>query len=243
MIAYLLAGQSRDVWEWGALALGWAASLAALVAFVPWALERRRRPEFRIFGDLVQQDGTPRSWPTGHNPMAINEVLHVRIGNRNVGDTVAKDIRWNFVAPTSLHLSSTSSDPDQPRRSTDKSAGVGPDYSVTYLVGQHDFLAVGDFLPLEFSIVTDSANIIDAQARLKLDISEPRLNATGRRWLPSLADPEILQVTGEPASGAGTTWPPEHRRRRPQRLHAIPLSKLKCQPGSRTAAYDIVLAR
>lgn len=38
----------RDLWDWYLYAASLCAAITAIVLFLPWALERRRRPEGRI---------------------------------------------------------------------------------------------------------------------------------------------------------------------------------------------------
>jgi len=40
----------RDVWDWLLYAVSAIAATTAIVLFLPWALERRRRPEIRFRG-------------------------------------------------------------------------------------------------------------------------------------------------------------------------------------------------
>ena len=60
----------RDGWDWLLYALSLAAAVTAIVLFLPWALERRRRPEVG-FHWKFSPDGDPANltpWSAGYVP-------------------------------------------------------------------------------------------------------------------------------------------------------------------------------
>jgi hypothetical protein len=63
----------RDLWDWYLYAASLCAAITAIVLFLPWALERRRRPEVRIDWAL-SLDGDPaklENWPADYVPQII----------------------------------------------------------------------------------------------------------------------------------------------------------------------------
>lgn len=69
----------------------------AFISFWPWVLELRRRPEFRFLID-------------GPSELRVGEGAEVSLSFKNTGDAVARDVHWNFVAPTILELTKPNSE-------------------------------------------------------------------------------------------------------------------------------------
>jgi hypothetical protein len=60
----------RDLWDWYLYAASLCAAITAIVLFLPWTLERRRRPGVRIDWAL-SLDGDPaklEDWPANYVP-------------------------------------------------------------------------------------------------------------------------------------------------------------------------------
>jgi hypothetical protein len=74
LLLAVTASVERDLWDWVLYAVSLLAAVTAIVLFLPWALERRRRPEAKIDwalslnGDPAKlddwaADGVPRITP------------------------------------------------------------------------------------------------------------------------------------------------------------------------------------
>jgi hypothetical protein len=101
----------RDRWDWLLYIVSLATAFTALIVFLPWALERRRRPEARIIWAL-SWDGDPAnmgSWPPDHVPQVTpGQAFFVQVAVLNVGDRASEDALVNFVVPTASTYASTS---------------------------------------------------------------------------------------------------------------------------------------
>lgn len=233
---------TRDSWDWLSIALGLAAAFAAVVAFVPWALAHRRRPEVRVFWGFSPDSAADLApWPNAMPTLTVDKPVLVSVALRNVGDAVATDLCWNFVAPKTLRLSKPESN-ETPTSSNSGIAGAAPDTAVTYFLHRQDQLAPGDFTQqtYQLSFSNDPAPT-DAQLRLLLEISEPKFNSTGRRVLPSIAAED--NEAPEAGMGPGTTWPPARQRRTIRWITAKPQGKLRCMQGSRSDVRDVLIRR
>src|SRR6266511_2055583 len=92
----------RDVWDWLLYAVTAVAAVTAIVVFLGWAAELRRRPEIK-FQWRLSPDGDPAQlaiWP----PVEVPEIrpgqpLLVEAAILNTGDKAGRDALINFVAP------------------------------------------------------------------------------------------------------------------------------------------------
>jgi hypothetical protein len=97
----------RDGWDWLLYALSLAAAVTAIVLFLPWALERRRRPEVG-FHWKFSPDGDPANltpWSAGYVPeIDPTQPFLVEAAIQNTGDQAGGDTLVNFVAPDCFDL-------------------------------------------------------------------------------------------------------------------------------------------
>jgi len=97
----------RDLWDWYLYAASLCAAITAIVLFLPWALERRRRPEVRIDWAL-SLNGDPaklENWPADYVPQIIpGQAIYVRVAVHNVGDRASEAALTNFVVPACFDL-------------------------------------------------------------------------------------------------------------------------------------------
>jgi len=93
----------RDGWDWLLYALSLAAAVTAIVLFLPWALERRRRPEVG-FHWKFSPDGDPANltpWSARYVPeIDPTQLFLVEAAIQNTGDKAGGDTLVNFVALT-----------------------------------------------------------------------------------------------------------------------------------------------
>jgi hypothetical protein len=107
----------RDLWDWYLYAASLCAAITAIVLFLPWALERRRRPEVRIDWAL-SLDGDPaklEDWPADYIPQIIpGQAIYVRVAVHNVGDRASEAALTNFVVqPVSTCVGTPTSRPNR----------------------------------------------------------------------------------------------------------------------------------
>ena len=125
----------RDLWDWYLYAASLCAAITAIVLFLPWALERRRRPEVRIDWAL-SLDGDPaklEDWPADYIPQIISgQAICVRVAVHNVGDRASEAALTNFVVPACFDLRRYSDLEAKPEFSGNPTAGLPPDYRVAY---------------------------------------------------------------------------------------------------------------
>jgi hypothetical protein len=84
----------RDVWDWLQYAVTALAAVTAIVVFVAWAAELRRRPEIRFYWRL-SPDRDPAHltiWPPGEVPkIKTTQPFLVEAAIQNTGDAMAAD--------------------------------------------------------------------------------------------------------------------------------------------------------
>jgi hypothetical protein len=222
-------------------------STTALIAFLPWALERRRRPEGRLlwqFATDAPGDGLA-DWPPELVPdLSRGSAILVRVAMLNVGDQPASDALTNFVVPTCIALRKVTEPTHRPTASTDPIAGLLPDDRVTYF-GWTGRVAPGDWLSLDYLLKSAprlEGRRLPIRVRLRFSVSENRFNATGRRWLPALLRPDKPDRSSANAR-AGTRWPPRRMRRRFRLVRAEPRQRVLCTAGERTDTRELMLVR
>jgi len=125
----------RDGWDWLLYALSLAAAVTAIVLFLPWALERRRRPEVG-FHWKFSPDGDPANltpWSAGYVPeIDPTQPFLVEAAIQNTGDKAGGDTLVNFVAPDCFDLSQPSKSEARHLTATHNTAGLPPEYRVVF---------------------------------------------------------------------------------------------------------------
>jgi hypothetical protein len=209
------ASVERDAWDWYLSAASLLAAITAIILFLPWALERRRRPEVRIEWAL-SLDGNPAKldhWPADYVPhITPGQAVSVRIAVHNVGDRASQAALTNFAVPDCFDLRRYSDLEANPPYSGNPTAGLPPDFRVAYFApGLEPWTPGNSFLYVYRLIYPTSRNRDQPlRARLLFDITDSRFNRGGRRWLPSLVPPLELghAHAGESWGGAATPPPP-----------------------------------
>lgn len=235
----------RDLWDWGFATLGALAALSAIVLFIPWALERRRRPELSFLWEVEYTEGDAREWSAGEEPMIrAGTLFRMRVSLRNVGDAPLEKGLANFVVPDCFKLTYTRGSEQLALASRNRTAGLPPGFGVRYTVHEVDIVPGNwkshDYL-LEYCGTPISGQSL--RVRLLFDIAEPRLNRGGRRWFP------VRKAYGDESnSPIGQTWPPQVprlRRLRPAIAfpRALPKGQILCARGSRQDCRDVVVSR
>ena len=229
----------RDLWDWYLYAASLCAAITAIVLFLPWALERRRRPEVRIDWAL-SLDGDPaklEDWPANYIPQIIpGQAIYVRVAVHNVGDRASEAALTNFVVPACFDLRRYSDLEAKPDFSGNPTAGLPPDYRVAYFaLGLEPWAPGNSFIyPYRLAYASSSNQDEPLRTRLLFDIADSRFNRSGRRWLPSLLPPLELGH-----AHAGEPWPPRSQRPRPQLAQAQPRGRVACTRGNRRDVRDL----
>lgn len=193
----------RDNWDWVVLSLTGLAALTATIAFLFWALDRRRRPELRFLWQYsLEPEGPLVDW-LSDSPLevGVGATILVRIGCRNIGDALIDNALVNFVAPDRLKLEDTISSTNLPHWSDNPVAGLPPDLLVGFFAPSAT-IAPNDWWMHNYNIRCPEPGLY----RLLFDVSHPRLNVAGRRWLPNW----IFSIAPEDEphhSRAGDAWP------------------------------------
>jgi hypothetical protein len=237
----LPASVERDVWDWYLYAASLLAATTAIILFLPWALERRRRPEVRIEWAL-SLDGDPAKldhWPADYVPRVTpGQAVSVRIAVHNVGDRASEAALTNFAVPDCFDLRRYSDLEAKPAFSGNPTAGLPPEYRVAYFaLGLEPWTPGNSFLYV-YRLIHPTSHNRDQPlpARLLFDITDSRFNRGGRRCLPSLVPPLELGH-----AHAGESWPPQSRRPRLQWVHAEPRGRVACSQGNRRDVRDIIV--
>jgi len=233
----------RDPWDWFLYAVSFAAAVTAVVLFLPWALERRRRPEIQINWAL-SLDGDPASvddWPADHVPkITPGQAICVRVAILNVGDRASEGSLANFVVPDCFELRNSYDPKAKPLLSGNLTAGLPPEHRVAFFAPRPDPWAPGTWCMLTYQLTYPTSSTPDQplRTRLHFEISDSRFNRSGRRWLPNLFPP-----SEQGDAQAGEPWPPPGSRRRPRLawVHAAPRGRVACARGSRRDVRDLSL--
>jgi hypothetical protein len=231
----------RDLWDWYLYAASVLAAITAIVLFLPWALERRRRPEGRIDWAL-SMDGDPaklEGWPADYVPRIIpGQAVYVRVAVHNVGDRASEAALTNFIVPACFDLRRYTDLEAKAIFSGNPTAGLPPDYRVAYFaLGLEPWTPGNSFLyPYRLTYSTSSNQDQPLRTRLLFDIADSRFNRSGRRWLPSLLPPLELSH-----AHAGEPWPPRSRWLQPQRVRAQPPGRVACTRGNRRDVRDLIV--
>ncbi len=232
----------RDSWDWLLYALSVLAATAAIILFVPWALERRRRPEVKIEWAL-SLDGDPANltdWNANEAPeITPGQVVCVRVTFHNVGDRAGEAALSNFVVAADYFDLRNNYRPEQnPAFSGDRTAGLPPDYRVIFLPIWLPSWTPGNTLLHSYQLTYKASSAPDQQlhTRLLFSIADSRFNRTGRRWLPSVLPPLYLDH-----APAGERWPPESKWQWPQWVKPNPKERIACSRGNRRDVRDLIL--
>jgi hypothetical protein len=229
-------GNGRDGWAWAQYAIGVIAGLTAIVAFLYWIREQRRRPEAEFLWKL-STNGRPedlREWKPDEVPVVPpGSALLVEVSMRNIGDALGRSTVSNFVVGSGVDVT----DYQHGRPSTAASnaiVGRPPDYACRFIAGAIEWYPQLWWLQ-RFVVIPNEGTSGDL-LRLLMEVEDDRLNSSGRRWLPNLLWNEPTNVNLQ----AGARWPPERRgKRRLGRIRSLPTGRASCRPGQRRDVRDI----
>jgi hypothetical protein len=241
MLEALPVTAERDVWDWLLYALSATAAATAIVLFLPWALEWRRRPEVGFLWKF-SPDGDPAKsvpWPADRIPeVNPNQLFLVEAAIQNTGDKAGGDTLVNFVVPDCFDLRDQSRPEAKHLTATNDTAGLPPEYRVIFAAPRPEPWTPGNWYLWKYRLQYSPAEPCDRPVwvRLLFDVSDSRFNSRGRRWLPSLLPP--LDLRG---ASAGMPWPPRPMRRRWRRVRAAPRGRVVCAPGNRRDVRDLVV--
>jgi hypothetical protein len=131
----LVVTVERDVWAWAQYAVTVLAAVTAVVVFLAWALELRRRPEIQFHWRL-SPDGDPAHlamWPPDEVPeIRPGQPLLVETAILNTGDKAGRDALINFVAPDCFDLRQYDAPEVKPRHAGNDTVGLPPDYRAAF---------------------------------------------------------------------------------------------------------------
>jgi hypothetical protein len=214
------------------------AAFAAIFLFLPWALDRRRRPEARFLWKISGEGNSGVSWsPCDAQPIQPGQRYEVSVGIQNIGDRAPENALINFVVPDCLTLENANSPEQRAAPSENETAGMAPLHRVLFLTPSlPSSWTPGNFFLYRFTIsyADDSALALPVELRLLFAIADARFNATGKRWLPSL-----VSAVRPAYSPAGSPWPPTVAKRR-RRLKLITAgSDVLCTRGERQVVRDV----
>lgn len=231
----------RDPWDWLLYAASLLAATAAITLFVPWALERRRRPEVRI--DWARSlDGDPakfEDWTADDAPEIIpGQALHVRVAILNVGDRASEAALTNFIVPDCFELRSSHVPEASPAYSENPTAGLPPGNRVAFMPAKLEPWTPGNWFMYSYRLIY-SGSSPDQQLRTRLlfEISDSRFNRSGHRWLPGLLPPLELRH-----AQAGESWPPASRRAWFRWVRVAPRGRMACSRGDRRDVRDLIVS-
>jgi hypothetical protein len=218
-----------------ALLLG-VAAITAIVVFIQWALQLRRRPEVAIrwawdvyggFGAFDQHQ-----WgPDRDLVVAPRQHLEFRISFENIGDAVSEHTVYNVCAPTAFTMTLPSSWPPYPDPGTAKlSQGASNRMTGPCTFAFDDFVWMSGTHQLVFFHL--EMPLTEGEWPLFLEIQSDRFNATGHRWLPSLV--KRRDATGSDRS----KWP----RRLPGIIRRAPHT-VEASLGTRSEHRKIVVRK
>jgi hypothetical protein len=231
----------RDMWDWLLYAVTALAAVTAIVVFLAWAAELRRRPEIRFYWRL-SPDGDPAHlaiWPPDKVPeIRPGQLLLVEAAIQNTGDKAARDALINFVAPDCFDVRQCDVPGVEPRHAGNDTVGLPPDNRVVFFAVRAEPWTPGNWYMRHYRLqyVADQP---DQPSRLRLlfAVSDSRFNSRGRRWLPSIVP--SLESRGAPL---GAPWPPVPAKRRTLRwTRAEPRGQVACLPGERSDVRDLIV--
>ncbi len=232
----------RDAWAWLQYALSIIAATTAIVVFLTWAAELRRRPEI-LFQWRLSPDGDPAHlaiWLPGQVPkIGPGQPLLVEAAIQNTGDKAGRDTLINFVAPDCFELHQRGRPEVEPLPAVNDTAGLPPGNRVVFSAPRAEPWTPVNWYLYQYRLQYVAADQRDQPllVRLLFDVSDSRFNSRGRRWLPSIVPP--LEFQGAPA---GAPWPPLPARRRTVRwARAEPRDQVACLPGNRRDVRELMV--
>jgi hypothetical protein len=238
----------RDVWDWLLYALSVIAATTAIVAFLVWVSELRRRPEIR-FQWKLSPDGDPAKlalWSPDYVPeFSPTQLFLVEAAIQNTGDKAGGDTLINFVVPDCFDLRQPGRPEAKHLTATNVTAGFPPEYRVVFAAPRAEPWTPGNWYLWQFRLQYSTGRQCDRPFRVRLlfDVSDSRFNSHGRRWLPSRLPPSET-----PEASAGTPWPPVPTRRRWRLaswrirwVRAAPRGRVVCSPGDRRDIRDLTV--
>ncbi len=231
----------RDVWDWLLYAVTVLAAVTAIVVFLAWAAELRRRPEVRFYWRL-SPDGDPAHlaiWPPGQVPkIKATQPFLVEAAIQNTGDKAGRDTLINFVVPDCFDLRQRAAPEVEPPHATNDTAGLPPDNRVVFFAPRPE-----PWTPVNWHLRQYRLRYVADQCkrplavRLLFTVTDSRFNSRGWRWLPSIVP--SLESQGAPV---GTPWPPGPAKRRTVRwARAEPRGRVACLPGERSDVRDLIV--
>jgi hypothetical protein len=205
---------ARDTWDWLLHAVTAVAAVTAIVVFLAWAAELRRRPEI-LFQWKFSPDGDPAHlaiWPPDKVPeIKATQPFLVEAAIQNTGDKAGRDTLINFVAPDCFELRQRGRPEVEPLHAGNDTAGLPPDHRVVFIAPRAE-----PWTPVNWYLTQHRLQYLEPDQcdrplpiRLLFDVSDSRFNSRGWRWLPSIVP--TLEFQGAPV---GTPWPPTPSRRR-----------------------------
>jgi hypothetical protein len=237
-----------DAWSLLLYVLSVAAATAAVFLFLPWALERRRRPEAQ-FQWRYSSDGDPAnldSWPADYVPeIQPDQSVLVEAAIKNVGDRAGQSLLVNFVVPDCYDLRKYGEPEITARVSANGTAGLPPHHRVRFMAPGDQSWTPGNWLMYHYLLKYSTLGGGDGSilTRMLFEVSESRFNGSGRRLLPSVSRSLTQELEYAPA---GTPWPPVTRSRGCRRaieqvrwIRAEPHGRVACWRGQRSDVRDI----
>jgi hypothetical protein len=237
----LVVTVERDVWAWAQYAVTAVAAVTAIVVFLAWAAELRRRPEIR-FSWRLSLDGDPAhlvDWQPDEVPeIKATQPFLVAAAMQNTGDKAGRDTLINFVAPDCFDLRQPVTPEEEPLRSGNETAGLPPECRVVFFAPRPGLWAPANFHLLHYRLRYVGPQMHEPlRVRLLFRVSDGRFNGRGRRLLPS-----IIPLLENVDASVGMPWPPAPaRRRRVRWARAEPHGQVACLPGERSDVRDLIV--
>jgi len=230
----------RDFWDWSLWVAGIIATTVAIPGFLTWALRQRRRPEARFYWRWSPTGRVEelRDWePHEVATMRKGEGILVEASILNVGDATGLEAMTNFVVPACMFLRAQRDSDVEPLTAQNGTAGLPPDWRAVFLARERPMYP-GMWWQQRFVLSLESDPGVE-RVRFLMELSDDRLNARGRRLLPSFVRPP-----DEPAgTPVGESWPgPTRGARRLRRIRAQPDGRVQCAEGVRRDVRDVEIA-
>jgi hypothetical protein len=231
----------RDVWDWLLYAVTAVAAVTAIVVFLAWAAELRRRPEIK-FQWRLSPDADPAhltTWAPDHVPeIKGTQPFLVEAAIQNTGDKAGRDTLINFVVPDCFDLRQRPAPEVEPLHAGNETAGLPPDIRVVFFAPRPGLWTPANWHLLQYQLqyVADQC-AQPLRVRLLFRVSDSRFNGRGRRLLPSMVP--LLENRDAPV---GTPWPPAPaKHRRVRWVRAQPHDRVACLPGERSDVRDLIV--
>jgi hypothetical protein len=206
------------------------ASASAIVAFAFWVLEQRRRPELRFMWSFSATGEVHDLAPWGEGETRTSPpgaTLLVEAAVQNVGDGGTAGAQSNFTVPDAVDCWSAPAW-DEPRRAVKVAAA-----SLAFLPAAFA-IPPGDYHLQRFRVrVPDTEDC----HRFTFTVTDARLNASGRRFLPS----RLVGGDLPPSWSCTDLWPPKLPRPfgRWSRVRAEPRGRIAYMRGVRADVRDL----